>query len=111
VVHASKITHSNWSSKISCSWIHNSCFAWVKGVWTIESDLTLSVGAFVTFIWCGGGWECYVGPRDGLWGKQRPQKGGEDEQVKVGTPNVCMFQLWVDIPPKIPFVQCWKPNE
>jgi hypothetical protein len=30
MVHASKITHSNWSSKISCAWIHNSCFAWVK---------------------------------------------------------------------------------
>jgi len=77
----------------------------VKGVRTIKSDLTLFVGAFVTFIWHGG-WECYVGPAMDFEEKQRPQKGGEDEQMKVGTKNVCMSQLWVDIPPKIPFVQC-----
>jgi len=83
IVHASKITHSNWSGKISCAWIHNSCFAWVKGVWTIKSDLALFVGAFVTFIWHGG-WECYVGHAMDFEEKQRPQKGGKMNKWKLG---------------------------
>ncbi len=48
----------------------------MKGVRTIKSDLALSVGAFVTFIWHGG-WECYVGPAMDFEEKQRPQKGGK----------------------------------
>ncbi len=77
----------------------------MKGVRIIESDLALYVGAFVTFIWRGG-WECYVGPVMDFEENKGHKSGGEDEQVKVGTPHVRMSQLWEDIPPKIPFVQC-----
>jgi hypothetical protein len=71
-----------------------------------------------TICWCvcNFHWAWWLGmlcwTRDGFWRKAKVAKGGGgDEQMKVGTSNVLLSQLWVDIPPKIPFMQCWLPNE